>query len=303
MNILVTGGAGYIGCELVCQLNRLNKVKKIIVYDNLSRGQYNLFYGDNNLDKVDFVSGNILDSDKLLNNLKDMDMVIHLAAFVTEPFNHLQNLQYEQVNAWGTLNVVRAIQKSPSVKSAFYMSSTAVYGFNNNIDSKINKPIPENGYGVSKLNGEEYFTLLKKTHTTRIMQSANVFGFNNFLGIDGVLNTFMFDAIVSNEIKIYGDGKQSRPFVFIENLIKDILDWVNTPANTDVLEIDFNATMNELKDWINDKIENLSYRYINQNQKFPSQSFLIADNPSYKQDQLEKAWESFNNSIRIKKAK
>ena len=247
--------------------------------------------------------GNILDSDKLLHNLENIDMVIHLAAFVTEPFNHLQNLQYEQVNSWGTLNVVRAIQKSSSVKFAFYMSSTAVYGFNNNIDSKINKPAPENGYGISKLNGEKYFTLLRKTHTTRIMQSANVFGFNNFLGIDGVLNTFMFDAIVSNEIKIYGDGKQTRPFVFIESLTKDILDWVITPTNTDALEIDFNASMNELKDWIDDRLENLNYRYINQNQKFPSQSFLIADDSSYKQGQLEKAWESFNNSIRIKKTK
>jgi UDP-glucose 4-epimerase len=301
MNVLITGGAGYIGCELVSRLNQLDNVNKIVVYDNLSRGQYSLFFGANPLDKVDFVQGDILDAEKLNKNLKGIDIVVHLAAFVSQPYNHLQNLQYEQINVWGTLNVVKAIQNSSSVKSALYLSSTSVYGFKNDINHNIDHPAPSNGYGISKLQGEKYFRLLKSTHNACIIHSANVFGFNNFLGIEGVVNTFMFDALVHKNIQIYGNGDQKRPFVYINNLINNIITWVVQPSEINVFAIDFNASMNELKDWLINKVEDLDFRYINQNQNFPSQSFLIKEENENINRELEKAWKDFDTLIRIKK--
>lgn len=301
MNVLVTGGAGYIGSELVSRLNKLEIIDKIIIYDNLSNKQYNIFYGREQLQKVEFILGDILDYEKLNRVMIKIDIVIHLAAFVSEPFNHLQNLQYEQVNTWGTLNVVRAVQNSKSVKYALYLSSLSVYGFKNDIDVKVEKPAPENGYGVSKLKGEDYFRLLGDSHKISILRSANVFGFNNFLGTEGVLNTFIFDSLVYNQIKIYGTGNQLRPFIFIDNLIDKIINRLGKSSSENEIGLDFNASLNELKDWLMTKNPGINFRYINQNQSFPSQSFLMKENKTFKNEQLNKAWESFNKSITIKK--
>ena len=79
MNILITGGAGYIGTELIYTLGEMSEVESIVVYDNLSRGNYNLFIGHKVASsKVKFIQGEILDSRKLRNVLKNIDVVFHL---------------------------------------------------------------------------------------------------------------------------------------------------------------------------------------------------------------------------------
>ena len=87
MNILITGGAGYIGTELAYELEKNPEVKQIIIYDNLSRGNINLFIGSRKLSrKIKFVQGDILDTRLLKQTLKGVDVVYHLAAKVTTPF-------------------------------------------------------------------------------------------------------------------------------------------------------------------------------------------------------------------------
>ena len=96
MNILITGGAGYIGTELVYKLAASDAVKNIVVYDNLSRGNYNLFIGRQKLEgKVKFIHGELLDSRKLRQALKNIDVVFHLAAKVTTPFANIDGHIYE----------------------------------------------------------------------------------------------------------------------------------------------------------------------------------------------------------------
>ena len=88
MNVLVTGGAGYIGTGLVDRLIADQSIKKVVIYDNLSRNNYNFFLGGilDQAEKLEFVEGDILDSRKLRKHLQGMDVVIHLAARVTTPF-------------------------------------------------------------------------------------------------------------------------------------------------------------------------------------------------------------------------
>ncbi len=88
MKILITGGAGYIGTPLVDLLCANPLVEKIIVYDNLSRANYNLFIGSKNEghQKINFFKGELLDSRRLRQALKGVDVVYHLAARVTTPF-------------------------------------------------------------------------------------------------------------------------------------------------------------------------------------------------------------------------
>lgn len=299
MKILVTGGAGYMGCALVPQLNAMPEVSRVVVYDNLSKGDYSFFFGAQHLQKVSFVQGDILDNYKLEKVMQGIDVVIHLAAFVAQPFNHLQNLQYEQVNRWGTLSVVRCIQKAETVKAVLYMSSASVYGFTENTDAHAT-PTPENGYATSKLSGEQYMALLNEQCTVKILRAGNVFGFNTCLGIEGVLNTFMFDALVKNEIKIYGNGSQNRPFVWLQHVCAEVQNWVRNQTSGQGLCIDFNASLNELKDWLLTQRPELSYQYINQNQRFPSQSF--AGYPTGVQAEiLNKAWQEFEMGLRVKR--
>lgn len=299
MKILVTGGAGYVGCELLPMLNGLPDVESIVVYDNLSRRELNFFFGSKLLQKVTFVNGDILDSVKLSVALKDVDTVIHLAAFVSHPFNHLQNLQYEQVNRWGTLSLVRCVQQSESVKRFLYMSSAAVYGFREDI-SKNDEAQPGNAYGLSKLNGEGYVELLRNEMDVAIIRAGNIFGFNTCMGLDGVLNVFFFDSLVKGEIKIYGNGQQKRPFVAIITVVNKIIDCLNGQKSELMLSVEFNSTMNELKDWLLNQQENLNYQYLNQNQVFPGQSFLL-DTIANRESLLMEAYEKFKKNIRVRR--
>src|SRR3954464_2173251 len=112
MKVLVTGGAGYIGTELTNALIARPDVEEVIIYDNLSRGNYNFFLGLRlaNHTKIRFIKGELLDSRALKKVLKGVDVVYHLAAKVTTPFANADSHVYEQVNHWGTAELVYAIE-------------------------------------------------------------------------------------------------------------------------------------------------------------------------------------------------
>src|SRR6188768_2012662 len=129
MNVLITGGAGYIGTELVSKLAADERVKRIVIYDNLSRPNYSVFLGGHKQghDKVQFYKGELLDSRHLKKALQGIDVVYHLAARVTTPFANDDAHLYEQVNHWGTAELVYAVEES-NVKKFIYASSSGVYG-------------------------------------------------------------------------------------------------------------------------------------------------------------------------------
>src|SRR5207237_10735482 len=109
-------------------LGELNNVDKIVVYDNLSRGNFNLFIGHKvTSPKVKFVQGEILDSRKLRNALKGIDVVFYFAAKVTTPFANTDGHIYEQTNHWGTAELTYALEES-DVKKLIFLSTTGVFG-------------------------------------------------------------------------------------------------------------------------------------------------------------------------------
>ena len=157
MNVLVTGGAGYIGTELVSLLVSNPSIDKVIVYDNLSRMNYNLFLGLKlqKHPKLSFVKGELLDSRSLRKVLKGIDVVYHLAAKVTTPFDSSDSHVYEQVNHWGTAELVYAVEES-NVKRFIYTSSSGVYGSSSGAVDESTIPNPKTFYAISKLRGEEH---------------------------------------------------------------------------------------------------------------------------------------------------
>jgi UDP-glucose 4-epimerase len=216
MNILITGGAGYIGTELIYTLGEMSEVESIIVYDNLSRGNHNLFIGHKVASsKVKFLQGEILDSRKLRNALKNVDVVFHLAAKVTTPFANTDGHIYEQTNHWGTAELTYALEES-NVKQLIFLSSTGVYGNTTEAVNENSIPQPDSFYSISKLRAEQHVKRLSQKIKTIIIRLGNVYGYSKSMRFDAVINRFMFDAHFTNRITINGAGSQHRSFIHID---------------------------------------------------------------------------------------
>ena len=217
MRIAVTGGAGYVGTELVKQLAVNTDLEEVIVYDNLSRGNYNLFldYPLNGSQKVTFVNGDILDTRKLEKIFDGIDVVYHLAANVTTPYANTDPHLYEQVNHWGTADVGYSAEKA-NIKRLVYLSSASVYGASIEMVSESTIPNPKTYYGISKYRGEKHLRPLMDNMEVLIVRCGNVYGYSHSMRFDAVINRFVFEANFFNRISIQGDGKQTRAFIHID---------------------------------------------------------------------------------------
>ena len=252
MKVVITGGAGYIGTELTCRLARRNDVDQIVVYDNLSRPNFNLFIIRNarELDKVRFIRGDVLDSRKLRVLLRDADLVYHLAARVTTPYSDESAHLYEQVNHWGTAELTAAVEES-GVSRFVFTSSASVYGFHDHVVNSRTPPNPKTYYGAAKLRAEEQVERLQDRMRTYIVRCANVYGYSKSMRFDAVINRFLFAAHVGEPMTVQGSGSQIRSFVEIANVaacLESLLDS-NLPSDTYNL-VDRELSIIELTDAI-----------------------------------------------------
>jgi UDP-glucose 4-epimerase len=270
MNILVTGGAGYIGTELVTLLARLADVKKIIIYDNLSRSNYNLFLGNRipHSEKIQFIKGELLDSRGLRLALKGVDVVYHLAARVTTPFAHSDGHLYEQINHWGTAELVYAVEES-QVKRFIYTSSAGVYGSSEEVLDETAVPNPKTFYAISKLRGEDHVRRLAGRIDTYIFRCGNVYGYSRSMRFDAVINKFVFEANFLRRITIHGDGSQIRSFIHIDQLTRALCNVLHAslPAGTYNLVTRTNSIM-DVVDVLKQIIPELEFILINQHIQF-----------------------------------
>ena len=266
MNVLITGGAGYIGTELVASLTMLPDVKKIMIYDNLSRANYNLFIGTNlNSHKISFLNGDILDSRKLKQALIDVDIVFHFAAKVTTPFANTDAHIYEQVNHWGTAELTYALEES-AVKKFIFLSSAAVYGHTGSAADEKTTPSPESYYSISKLKAEKHVLRLMDTMNTIILRLGNVYGYSKSMRFDAMINKFIFDAHFTGRITINGSGNQSRAFISIDKT-RDVLTQVfqkKIPSGVYNL-VDKNMQLLQVAEAVNEVYPGIESFFINQN--------------------------------------
>jgi len=227
MKILITGGAGYVGNELVFELLKVPHVEKVIVYDNLSRKNYNLFL-DTRYEphKIQFVKGELLDSRKLKKELQDIDVVFHLAAIVSTPYATENSHLFEQVNHWGTAELVYAIEES-NVKKFVYLSTTSVYGASDEMINIDTIPDPKTFYGSSKLRGEKHIERLFDKMDTYIIRCGNVYGYSPSVRFEAVINRFMFEVNFMGRIQINGNGQQTRAFIHVDKVVRVLRNLVN----------------------------------------------------------------------------
>ena len=268
MNVLVTGGAGYIGSELVYQLSQDKNVEKVIVYDNLGRENYNLFISNSNRiagDKVKFEFGDILDTRKIKKVLKDIDVVYHLAARVSTPFSNIDSHFFEQVNNWGTAELVYAVEETKRVSKFIYLSSTSVYGSSKDLANETTEPNPKTFYSISKLRAEQHVQRLSKKIETIILRGGNVYGYTPAIRFDSVINRFMFDANFNNRISIHGSGKQARSFIHVKKVVDALVQLRSLKVPSDIYNLtDKNVEILDLVDILKEIYPDLEFLFINQ---------------------------------------
>ncbi len=264
MNVLITGGAGYIGSGLTYRLVNDSQIDKVIIYDNLSRGNRNLFIGQSRLRKVEFIQGDLLDSRSLGKALIGVDVVYHLAANVTTPFSDQNPHLFEQVNHWGTAELVNAIEKS-SVSTLIYLSSASVYGASKTAKKVGDELNPGTFYGISKMRGEEQVLRLNDKVKTYIIRCGNVYGYNKSMRFDAVINAFLFDANFKKRITVHGTGEQKRSFIYITKATEALAKLTHGSVKRGTYNlVDRTMAVGEIVEEIRKLFPNLEFLFINQ---------------------------------------
>jgi len=216
MNLVVTGGAGFVGNHLVKYL--VKKGHNVIVIDNLHKGKKENL--EDVFDKIKFFEIDIRDYAQLKNCLKDADGVFHEAALTAVPESFLMPQEYYDVNVYGTENILK-LAKEIGFKLV-YASSSSVYGDTTKIPIKENfERNPINPYGQTKLEAEFLAEKYSKFGVKVIgLRYFNIFGIGQTGSYAGVITKFMKNLNKKKPLIINGDGTQVRDFVYVEDVAK-----------------------------------------------------------------------------------
>lgn len=247
--ILVTGGAGFIGSHLVDAL--LAKGMQVRVLDNLSTGKVSNLPLDNAA--LEFVEGDVADAATVAAALQDCTGVVHLAAVASVQASVDDPVSTHRSNFIGTLTVCEAMLAA-NVKRVVFASSAAVYG-NNGEGTPIDEDVPKaplTPYASDKLSSEYYLDFYRRQHGLEpvIFRFFNIFGPRQDPSspYSGVISIFSERAKAGQSITIFGDGEQTRDFVFVEDLIKILLQGLEGPATTGAMNVGLNraTSLNDL---------------------------------------------------------
>lgn len=241
MKWLITGGAGFIGCNTASQLSE-NK-DDLIIFDNLSRkgAKENLQWLKNQAE-FDFVAGDVRDYSALesvFGEHKDIDVVLHLAAQVAVTTSVQNPREDFEVNALGTFNVLEAIRQSRSKPIMVNASTNKVYGNTEHVEilekngkyqyDSLSYGVPEtmpldfhSPYGCSKGAADQYVCDYARIYDLKVvnLRQSCIYGCRQF-GVEdqGWVAWFTIAAVLGKPITIFGDGKQVRDVLFVDDLV------------------------------------------------------------------------------------
>lgn len=235
MKILITGGAGFIGSHIVEHYQGI--ADEIRVLDNLRTGYRH------NLDGLNctFIEGSITDRALVEQAVAGVDYVFHLAALVSVPESMAKPGECVAINVLGLLNVLEAAATA-GVKKLVFASSAAIYGDNPTVPKlETMLPEPKSPYAITKLDGEYYLGMY---HAEGRLETAAIRFFNVFgprqdpKGAYAAAVPIFIEKAVRNEpITVYGDGEQTRDFIYVKDIVGALAFAVETPGVTGV----FNA--------------------------------------------------------------
>lgn len=247
-NILVTGGCGFLGTSIIKTLVKCNSIDTIKVIDNFVTGkpkdlamigEFRKLSAENcaNSKGLILVEGDIRDTNKVLCCAQNVDLIIHLAANTgVGPSVEEPRLDME-CNVIGTFNVLEAARHQ-GVKKVIFASSGAPAG---EVEPPIHEELPPHPvapYGASKLAGEAYCSAYFKTFgiQTVCLRFGNVYGPGSKKK-NSVVAKFIRQALAGEVCVIYGDGKQTRDFIYIDDLVKAVILAMNKDVGGEIFQI------------------------------------------------------------------
>lgn len=229
--VLITGGAGFIGSHLADGL--LAKGHSVRILDDLSTGKPGNLPLDNPL--IELIEGDVADAALVARVMQGCSAVAHLAAVASVQASVEDPVRTHQSNFIGTLNVCEAMRQA-GVKRVLFASSAAIYGNNGegeSIDEETAKA-PLTPYASDKLAGEYYLDFYRRQHG---LEPA-VFRFFNIFGprqdpsspYSGVISIFSERAVKGLPITVFGDGEQTRDFLYVEDLVDLLVQAIEAPT-------------------------------------------------------------------------
>jgi len=239
MRVLITGGAGFIGSHLVQYFQGKAEVR---VLDNLRTGHRR------NLNGFDFewMEGSILDRNLVKRAVDGVDHVFHLAALVSVPESMAKPQECVELNVTGLLNVLEAAD-SAGVRKLVLASSAAIYGDNPTVPKvETTVPEPRSPYAITKLDGEYYNALFT---TEGRLETASLRLFNVFgprqdptSAYAAAVPIFIHKALAGQPLTIYGNGEQTRDFIYVKDVVAALAFAATTPGVTGVFNVGYGVS-------------------------------------------------------------
>ena len=249
MKILVTGGAGFIGSHIVEHFQGLAEVR---VLDNLRSGFRRNLTG---LDH-EFIRASVLDRGAVRRAMKGVDFVFHLAAMISVPESMAKPVECNTINTEGTLVVLEEAARA-NVKKLVFSSSAAIYGDSPAVPKiETMLPEPKSPYAITKLDGEFYCDMFSREGrlATACLRYFNVFGPRQDPESQyaAAVPIFIDRAMKNEPITIFGDGEQTRDFIFVKDIVAADVFLATQSAATGVFNAAYGRriTINELAETI-----------------------------------------------------
>jgi UDP-glucose 4-epimerase len=246
MKILITGGSGFIGSHIVEHYQ--DKAEEIRVLDNLRTGYRH------NLDGLrhTFLEGSVTDRELVRKAVEGVDYIFHLAALVSVPESMAKPGECVDINVHGLLNVLEEASAA-GVKKLVFASSAAIYGDNPTVP-KLETMIPEpkSPYAITKLDGEYYLGMFEREGLleTAAIRFFNVFGPRQDPkgAYAAAVPIFIEKAVRNEDITVFGDGGQTRDFIYVKDIVGALSFAVETPGVTGVFNAGYGGqiTINDL---------------------------------------------------------
>jgi UDP-N-acetylglucosamine 4-epimerase len=260
LKFLITGGAGFIGSNLVEYLMKYNAAY-VRVLDNLSTGHKSNIESYLNSDNFDFIEGDIRNLEDCKNALEGIDYVFHQAALGSVPRSISDPISSNEVNVSGFLNMLVAIKEQKNIKRIVFAASSSTYGDHPGlpkIEDRIGSLLSP--YAVTKYVNELYADVFAKTYgiETIGLRYFNVFGQRQDpnSAYAAVIPLFIKAILNSEPVYINGDGEQSRDFTYIENVIQANIRAMLVQDTKAINQV-YNVAFGE-RTTVNQMVENIS---------------------------------------------
>ena len=231
MRYLVTGGAGFLGSHLIEAL--LQRGHSVVCLDNYSTGKRENIQRFAN--QIQVFSGDLLDTKIIQSLIREVDAIYHLGAQISVSRSVREPLYDASVNINGMLNLLQAACKAEISRVVFTSTGGAIYGEPSTLpvpESTLEEP--ESPYGISKLTGERYLLWYFRQYglSYGIIRPANIFGpRQDPLGEAGVISIFLERLRSNRALHIFGDGRDTRDYVYVDDIVELCIRAMETPVN------------------------------------------------------------------------